>query len=258
MSRNISIASGEFYHLYNRGTEKREIFSSEADFERFLALLYLCNTTEPVHIDDLQKSQGRTSLESLFRIEHEKDLVDICAYCLMPNHFHLLVYEKEEQGISRFMQKLMTGYTMYFNKLYGRSGALFQGTFKATHADEDRYLKYLISYIHLNPVKLIDPQWKKNGILDRRSAEKYLHQYRYSSYLDYLNKFPRGLTSRKRIESKILNKEPLPDYFDGVRDFKTDIADWLEYRKNHSSRGFREVKPRGTNDSRFFDFGIFF
>src|SRR5665811_1016155 len=115
MSRNISIAPGEFYHLYNRGTEKRDIFTDRADRERFLALLYLCNTTEPVHIDDIQKSRGSTSrkigLEMLFEIEREDTLVDICAYCLMPNHFHLLVREKEELGISRFMQKLMTGYT---------------------------------------------------------------------------------------------------------------------------------------------------
>ena len=230
MSRNLSIESGEFYHLYNRGTDKRNIFSTETDFDRFTALLYLCNTTEPVHVYDIQKSRGRTSLELLIgtEVEQREDLVDICAYCLMPNHFHLLVYEKEEQGISRFMQKLMTGYTMYFNRMNERSGALFQGTFKATHVDEDRYLKYLISYIHLNPVKLVDPQWRKNGIQDRRSAEKYLQQYRYSSYLDYCS---RGLTSRKRIESKILNKEPLPDYFDDVRDFKTEIADWLEYQK---------------------------
>jgi putative transposase len=222
MSRNISIAPDEFYHLYNRGTDKRNIFSTEADRERFLALLYLCNTEEPVHIDNIQKSRGSTSL-NLFETERGESLVSICAYCLMPNHVHLLVHEKDENGISRFMQKLMTGYTMYFNKRHERSGALFQGRFKATHVDEDRYLKYLISYIHLNPMKLIAPRWKEDGIRDRQTAEKYLSQYRHSSYLDYLG--------TSRIESKILNKEVLPDYFSDTRDFNTDIADWLEYQK---------------------------
>jgi len=227
MSRNVSISPGEFYHLYNRGTEKRDIFSTDEDRGRFIALLYLCNADEPVHIDDIQKSQGRTlrktPLELLLDVEREETIVDICAYCLMPNHFHLLVREKLDGNTSRFMQKLMTGYTMYFNKQHERSGALFQGKFKATHADEDRYLKYLVSYIHLNPVKLIEPEWKENGIRDRRSAEKYLRQYRGSSYLDYLGE--------SRIESKILTKEALPNYFSDVRDFKIEIADWLEYQK---------------------------
>lgn len=224
MSRNISIAPDEFYHIYNRGTEKRNVFPTKTDHERFLALLYLCNATEPVRIDNIRKQQGSTLLESLSGMDRGDTLIDICAYCLMPNHFHLLVREKEEQGISRFMQKLMTGYTMYFNKRHERSGGLFQGKFKATHADEDRYLKYLVSYIHLNPVKLIEPRWKESGILDRKSAEKHLRAYRYSSYQDYCDAL--------RIESMILNKEALPDYFNGVRDFETEITDWLAYKND--------------------------
>ena len=216
------MAPGEFYHIYNRGTEKRDIFSTETDRERFMALLYLCNAVEPVRIDDIKKSRG-SSLTSLLEIDFEETLVDIGAYCLMPNHFHLLIREKVELGISKFMQKIMTGYTMYFNKRHERTGALFQGKFKATHANEDRYLKYLLSYIHLNPVKLIDPQWKETGIRDRKSAEKYLRTYRYSSYSDYL--------AIPRIESKILNRKVLPDYFDGTRDFENEIADWIEYKK---------------------------
>jgi len=141
----------------------------------------------------------------------------------MPNHFHLLVHEKEDRSVSTFMQKLMTAYTMYFNRQNDRSGVLFQGKYKATHADEDRYLKYLISYIHLNPIKLLEPRWKEIGIQDRKSAERYLQRYPHSSYSDYL-----GVP---RIESKILNKETLPDYFDTARDFKAEIADWFEYQK---------------------------
>ena len=222
VSRNISIAPDEFYHIYNRGTEKRDIFSDEIDRERFVALLYLCNSSEPVHIDSIKKSRGSTSLEVLLQTDRSETLVDICAYCLMPNHFHLLVHEKEEKGISTYMQKLMTGYTMYFNKTHERSGVLFQSKFKATHADEDRYLKYLFSYIHLNPVKLIEPAWKEDGIRNKKVAEKYLRTYRFSSYLDYLN--------MPRLESKIINRIALPDYFRSARDFQTDITDWLDYR----------------------------
>lgn len=224
MSRKISIAHNEFYHLYNRGTEKREIFTSEADRQRFLALLYLCNTPEPIHIDSIKKSRGSTSLELLLEADQKETLVDIGAYCLMPNHFHLLVREKEERGISRFMQKLTTGYTMYFNKRHERTGSLFQGKFKATHANEDRYLKYLISYIHMNPVKLVEPRWKESGIHDRQAVEEYLKAYRYSSYRDYIGE--------SRIEAKIINKNAFPDYFNNVRDFETEVSDWLAYKES--------------------------
>jgi putative transposase len=223
MSRNISIAPDEFYHIYNRGTDKRDIFSTNEDRERFLALLYLCNAVEPVHISNIQKKRGSTLIEALPETETREALVDICAYCLMPNHFHLLVREKEEQGISRFMQKLMTGYTMYFNRRHERTGTLFQGKFKATHADNDLYLKYLIAYIHLNPVKLIEPKWKDDGIQDKVSAERYLRDYKYSSYQDYLG--------AQRAESIIINKIALPEYFSAPREFETDIADWLSYQQ---------------------------
>ncbi|MHB0865878.1 MAG: transposase [Minisyncoccota bacterium] len=222
MSRNTFLAPDEFYHLYNRGTDKREIFSTNADRERFVALLYLCNSIEPVRLDDIRKSQGST-LRNLLEIDQKETLIDIAAYCLMPNHFHLLVHEKTEGGTSKFMQKLTTGYTMYFNKRHERNGSLFQGKFKATHVSDNRYLKYLISYIHLNPVKLIDPLWKKSGIRDRAGAQKYLHEYPYSSYRDYLGE--------DRAESKILNKKVLPDYFENERDFEIEIEDWLSYKK---------------------------
>ena len=217
MSRNIILTPGEFYHIYNRGTEKRNIFSSQADYDRFLSLLYVSNGDIAVDL----KRQGRT-LSEVSRIDRGQALVDICAYCRMPNHFHLLIREIKEGGVSSFMQKLITGYTMYFNKRHDRTGALFQGKYKATHAQDDSYLSYLISYIHLNPVKLIDSKWKENGIKDRKKAKRHLKSYRYSSYLDYL-----GV---KRIEKIILNKDALPKYFETPEDFETNIADWLKYQ----------------------------
>ena len=216
MARNITFAPGEFYHLYNRGTEKRNIFTNKQDYERFLCLLYLCNGEVAANIN----RQGRTFTD-LLEPDQGKKLVEITAYCLMSNHFHLLVREIQDGGISRFMQKITTGYTMYFNKKYERSGALFQGRFKATHASEDRYLKYLISYIHLNPVKLIEPGWKESGIANRKQAEMYLEKYRYSSYLDYLE--------TTRVENKIINKEAFPEYFESPKDFKSSVTEWLSY-----------------------------
>jgi len=217
MARTFSFAPGEFYHLYNRGTEKRNIFTSNADRDRFSALLYFANQNNPADL----KLQGSTLLE---RVEQRSGspIVEIVAYCLMPNHFHLLIRELEDGGISKFMQKITTGYTMYFNKRHERSGALFQGRFKATHVADDRYLRYLVSYIHLNPIKLIEPKWKETGIVDKARAERYLETYASSSYLDYLDK--------KRPEGMILTREALPEYFISANtDFKTFVTEWLTY-----------------------------
>ncbi|TSC68578.1 MAG: hypothetical protein G01um101456_573 [Parcubacteria group bacterium Gr01-1014_56] len=231
MARNIIFAPDEFYHLYNRGTDKRKVFLTREDYERFLSLLYLSNNIDPVRVDNirnLKSQQGRTLLETALRSPRAQPLVDIGAYCLMPNHFHLLVREIQDGGISLFMQKLTTAYTMYFNIRHERSGALFQGKFKATHADDDRYLSYLLAYIHLNPIKLIDPKWKENGIRNQRRAKLYLERYAYSSYLDYLGK--------ERIHNTIINKETLPAYCDSIKDFKQSTLAWLRYVEHAPAR----------------------
>ena len=142
----------------------------------------------------------------------------------MPNHFHLLVTQIEGGSISKFMQKLTTGYSMYYNKKYERTGSLFEGKFKSEHANIDNYLKYLFSYIHLNIIKLIQKDWKEVGIKNKNEATDYLNEYKYSSYLDYL-----GID---RKENSILNREDFPDYFPTKELFKKDIFEWLSYRQD--------------------------
>ncbi|MEK7175830.1 MAG: transposase [Patescibacteria group bacterium] len=214
MSRNIILSPGEFYHIYNRGTEKRKIFLSRHDYERFISLLYLANGELRVDI----KRQGRT-LAELLNQDRGKKLIDICAYCLMPNHFHLIVRELEEGGISKFMQKLVTGYTMYFNKIHERNGALFQGKFKSEHAHNDHYLSYLIVYLHLNPIKLLERNWKERGIKDSKRAEKFLDNYMYSSFPDYCG--------YDRLEKIILSLDALPAYASTPKSFRSSITEWL-------------------------------
>ncbi|HUY62501.1 MAG TPA: transposase [Candidatus Paceibacterota bacterium] len=218
MTRSIQIAPEEFYHLYNRGVEKRKIFLRNADYDRFLALLYLANQDEPADL----KYQGH-SLREVQRVRGTQ-LVDIIAYCLMPNHFHILARERTEGGIARFMQKVTTGYTMYFNKRNERSGALFGGTYKAKHVSEDRYFRYLVAYIHLNPVKLLDPSWKESGIKDSVRAERFLTQYAFSSYPDY--------SGEERPHGLILERTVLEDLFPSAGDFKSCVTEWLTYGAN--------------------------
>jgi putative transposase len=212
MKRKFTFSFGEFYHIYNRGTDKRTIFVDQNDHKRFLLILFACNSTQHIDVRELN-SEG----ESFGK--NRQTIVDIGAYCLMPNHFHLLIKEKSEGGISLFMRKLLTAYSMYFNRKYKRTGKLFEGAFKATHAETDEYLKYLLSYIHLNPVKMFDKDWKEKGIKDKPGAKKYLSDYNYSSYLDYI-----GVN---REESLILNKKAFPEYFASVNDFDKFIDNWL-------------------------------
>lgn len=214
MNRKIKFSEGEYYHIYNRGVEKREIFMEKSDYSRFILLLYYANLFKPVNIRSVI-NQGFPS------VNREETLVDIGIWCLMPNHFHLLIKEKSDGGLSKFLSKLQTGYSMYFNKKNDRSGALFQGSFKAEHIDSDEYLKYIYSYIHLNPVKLIQSDWKERGISDIEKTKEFLNNYKYSSYPDYLN--------LNRRENKILNKEAFPEYFDSADIFKEEISDWLNF-----------------------------
>jgi len=234
MGRKFKFSIGEFYHLYNRGTEKRRTFMNEKDRKRFVALLYICNDSNETHISNILQSG---SIRDIFDMERRRPIVAIGSYCLMPNHFHILAKEIELAGISHFMQKVSTAYTMYFNKKYGRTGSLFQGRFKATHANEDAYLKYLYAYIHLNPVKLIEADWKEMGIKNRKKAWGFLREYKYSSYLDF--------TGNHRIERKILNQKTFPEYFtSGSKDFESLISFWFSFKDTGNNQGSTLIVTR--------------
>lgn len=220
MQRKIDFSVGEYYHIYSRGTDKRQIFLEYRDYQRFKMLLYVCNGIDPVDIN--KHFRGGRTFNELFKIKHESTFVDIGIYCLMPNHFHILIREKTEGGITKFLVKLLTAYSMYFNKKNGRKGTLFETNFKAKHIDSDEYLKYLFAYIHLNPVKIIDSKWRENGIVDRVKTKNYLEEYDFSSYLDYQDDFP-------RIEAKIINRDVFPEYFKTEKDFDIFIDEWLSF-----------------------------
>ena len=222
MQRNLNFAPGEYYHIYNRGNEKQKIFRDKTDYNRFILLLYYANSVEPVHLQSVKKDLKIFHGQGLKKMnERGETLVDIGAWCLMPNHFHLLIKEKIDGGISKFISKLSTGYTMYYNKRYERVGSLLQGTFKAEHLDKDNYLKYIFSYVHLNPIKLFQSDWKESGIMDSKKANNFLNSYNYSSYLDYL--------ADSRGYRFILNKDSFPQYFEIKKDFNEEISDWITF-----------------------------
>ncbi|HPT18396.1 MAG TPA: transposase [Candidatus Paceibacterota bacterium] len=213
--RKTSLAIGEFFHIYNRGNDKRIIFDNDDDYRHFVKLLYASNSKDGFVLRDMKKN--------IFDTSQEDKIVSIGAWCLMPNHFHLILTPIDDDGISKFMQKLSTAYSMYYNGKYKRSGSLFQGKFKSQHTENDRYLKYLFSYVHLNPVKIIQKDWKEKGIENKQKAISFLESYKYSSYMDYL-----GVN---RLENKILDKKAFPEYFSSSEKIKDEIFDWISFDK---------------------------
>lgn len=220
MTRKFTFSIGEYYHLFDRGVDKRLIFQDIQDYERFMKLLYLCNDTKPVHTSSFQGS----TLKEVFSRDRTP-LVALAVDTLMPNHLHLLAKEITDNGISQFMQKLITAYTMYFNIKNKRTGALFSGRFKAEHITNDNHLKYLYSYIHLNPLSLIQPDWKEIGINNTEEAKLFLNNFRYSSYIDYIN------PEFNRQYKNILNKEVFPEYFRDPIDFNSFIDFWIDFKQ---------------------------
>jgi len=214
--RKVNFTVNEFYHLYNRGNSKQKIFHNKEDYFHFMSLMYVCNSKNNFRALSLGKK------ETHYDFDRGKNIVSIGAYCLMPNHFHILITEKEEGDISKFMQKLSTAYSMYYNKKYERNGGLFEGKFKSQHANTDRYLKYLFSYIHLNPIKLIDKEWREKGIKNIPLAINHLQNYKYSSYSDYL--------SKQSTQNLVLNVKDFPNYFSTKQVFRKEIFEWLSYK----------------------------
>jgi len=221
MTRKISFALGEYYHVYNRGTDKRKTFLDRRDHIRFLASIYFGNSKRLIHPSDWPGKNIENVFHSV-QINFSDRLVDIGAYCLMPNHFHLLVREKEAGGIPKLMQKLQTGYSLYFNKKYQRTGSLFESKFKAQHVDNDHYLHYLLAYIHLNPVKIIDrDDWESKKIKNKGTAKEFLGHYDFSSYHHYLG--------QPKSHNILLSVANFPDYFRTTKDFDGFISEWINF-----------------------------
>jgi putative transposase len=213
MRRGASLASGEVYHIYNRGAHKQRIFTCKDDYVRFLLLLHVTNTTSPVDMRQLfAKYRGKPFLD-IFTSEHpDKSLVDVLAFSLLPNHFHLILRQKADQGISTFLRKVSTAYSMYFNTKYAHSGILSQGPFKSRHIDDQTYFRYIFSYVHLNPLDNVEPAWKMGIFGNRGAMANFLSTYKYSSFYDYF--------VGERPERAILAYDQRPDFLKTQNDLE--------------------------------------
>ncbi|MEK7572424.1 MAG: transposase [Patescibacteria group bacterium] len=219
MLREDPFVTGEYYHIYNRGIDKRIIFKSDKDYERFMMLLYLANSNESFRLDEILNRQKKR-LKEVMVLEKGEPLISIGAWCLMSNHFHLLVKQEVDGGITKFMRKLGVGYSMFFNIKYERAGALFGGLFKSKLIGvDDNYMIQLFGYIHINPLEIKFPDWKDKINKSSSNMKKFLESYQYSSYLDYVGE--------DRVERNILKPESFPDYFEDTKSFQDFVENYF-------------------------------
>jgi putative transposase len=207
MRKKVEFINEQYYHVYNRGVEKRDVFLNDSDYLRFLKSLNYFNQEEPIfslYWNDIKKKDlGVGPLKS--------KLVDIVAYCLNHNHFHLLLKQRIDGGISEFMKRLGAGYTGYFNHKHKRSGALFQGRFKSIHVNSNAYLLYLSAYIN------------ENNFIHGYSKDS--RAWKYSSYLDYIGKRQGKMCEKDIILSQF-------DYkFKQYEEFSRENALYLKNKK---------------------------
>jgi len=223
--RNINFIDNKIYHIYNRGVDKRNIFLEEEDYLRAIHNLFEFNDTNPaknIYYKTFIIRKPESYEAQLRKIQagsgHRKLLVKILAFCLMPNHFHLLLQQAREEGITQFMHKFGTGYTNFFNKKYKRSGSLFQGRFKAVSLERNEHLLHLPFYIHLNPLDINFIEWRERKLFDFKKATNFIKTYRWSSYMDYvgIKNFP-SVTQRDFLEN----------FYQGM-DFEEEMMSWLK------------------------------
>ena len=202
----------ELWHALNRGVDGRTIFSEDLDYVRFVHNLYYFNDTAPADPNNGYRFKSMDIVSPYIEIGRKERLVDIHGWCLMKNHYHLLLSERVEGGLSLFLRKLNVGYAKSFNEKYGRVGTLFQGRTKKVPVERDAHFNYILHYIHLNPLDYLKgaTEWRtrdKDGIRNAAEALSYLEGYRWSSYLDYA-----GRKNFPSILSTSLFKEALGNY----------------------------------------------
>lgn len=187
---------GGFYHLYNRGVEKREIFMDEMDYKVFLRYLKFYLLPKEKILEEIKDEKEAIDL---LRINNFFKKIELIAYCLMPNHFHLLLRQKQRSDMEFFMRSLGSKYVKYFNKKYNRVGPLFQGIYKAVFIETEEQLLHVSRYIHLNPKEVL-------------GKGKELIDYPWSSYPAYI----------KQWEVKWLIKQHVLSYFKKAKGFGFD------------------------------------
>ena len=216
-----------FYHIVNRGVEKRNVFLADKDYVRFIHNFVDFNTIESM--GDISYYKRRQKLD--IGCPTQK-LVHILCWALLPNHSHLLINNIINDGVSKFSRKIFGGYTKHFNEQHDRSGVLFQGKSKIIRIEDDAHLLHLPFYIHLNPLNIFQPKWKSEGIKNIKKAMEFLENYRWSNYRDIV-----GTGDGEFMN--LTDKELFFEVFEtNEKRYRRDLEEWL-YGDGHLKVGHR-------------------
>lgn len=230
--RKTQLANDEYYHIYNRGTDKRRIVLDAEDANRLVQSLIAFNTASPIGSLHQQSFKSKSLSAPGTKSQKEDELVEIIAYCFNTNHFHFLLKQVSDEGISKFMQKFGAGYTRYFNEKYDRNGVLFQGKFKARHISKDADLLRMSAYVNLNnrvhqlsaqSTKLVRSSWSeysnkktksslcsKDIVLEQFSSKEAYIRFAKETVKDIVRE--RSEADKSEIEK--VKKEFYGQYFD--------------------------------------------
>ncbi|MFH0739959.1 MAG: transposase [bacterium] len=229
--RKSIFLNDEIYHITARRIGEDLLFKDVKDYYRGIFSIFELNNLNYVEIRKRRaeraqwkkKSSGSPTSATLEPDKRDK-LVEILAFSFMPNHIHLLLKQIKDDGISKFMQKCCGGYARYFKEKYKElnKGYFFQNRFHATHIEDDNQLKTAFVYVHTNPIALIEPGWKENGIINPEKAIDFLENYKWSSYQDYIG---------KENFSSVTQREFLSEAMEGVKGCRGSVEDWIKYKQ---------------------------
>lgn len=208
------LVTKHYYHVINRGIEGRTLFLDKDDYKRFLESLEVFNT---VNLTTIQLARKRIMVSGPTPNQNQP-LVEILCFCLLPNHFHLLLKQIQDGGIAKFMQKVNTGYVCYFNLKYKRQGTLFQGKYKSVGIQNDTQFLHVSRYIHLNVLDLYKPKWREGTLQDWKESKAILENYPWSSYPVFL---------REEV-SNICHSKMLEEFFQNPSDYENFLKEWTE------------------------------
>lgn len=208
-TRKVVLANNQIYHIFNRAIDRQTIFTTKWEYKRAIDTLkyYLYSNLQCKFSQFLNQTKDHKLKILQEQIEKDQKLVEIISFCFMPNHFHFLVKQLRENGISKFVANFTNSYTKYFNSKHQRNGHLFEGTFKAILVESDEQLIHLSRYIHLNPVT--------SFIVKKENLEKY----EWSSFPEFIS----------HDNKNICDKSIILDHFSTVDEYKAFLKNQINY-----------------------------
>jgi len=208
--RTVPFVDGEFYHVYNRGVNRRKIFLKERNYTKFLQTIeYYSFINHRLRLSDYLNLSPEIKADYFNKLTYKS--IEIISFALMPNHFHFLLKQTDEKGITNFMRLFENSYTRYFNLKHERVGHLFQGQFKAVHIETNEQLLHISRYIHLNPL---------TSFLVKSIKE--LEEYPWSSYPTYIG---------KGDPLKFVNPKPILEQFKNLESYQNFVSNQSSYQQ---------------------------